>query len=543
MSETEQSPPEARLRPRRWFSWIWVTPLLAALIVIWLAVRALVDRGPMITISFSDAEGIQAGDTKVRHKDVDLGTVDAIYLTPDMSRVIVRARMRRSVTPHLTANTRFWIVRPRVGIGGISGLSTLVSGSYIEMYPGTGEPARSFAGLEDPPALTPDTPGRSFTLHTDDLGSLTGGSPISYRGVPVGEVEGFQLDASGKQINIYAFVRAPYEKFVTSQTRFWNSGGIDVAVGVQGLRFRASSWQQLISGGVSFDSPDAALNATESDAGTAFRLYENQYDAQRDPRGSKLVYRVRFEGGAGDVGPGTSVQLQGAEVGQVTDERLQFDDASQRLITRITLEIDPSRVEIVHRRTDASGDPAAAFGARIEKLVSRGLRAHLVAANFLTGGKVVALDMVRDAPPARIEQVEGFSELPTTSATDISAILASVQSVLHHIDAATAGPELGHAIKELDRTLSNLDQVTAEVEPQIKPLMAALRETAESAQRTLQAANNVLGTSAASGADLPRLIRELTETARSLRDLTDYLDRHPESLIRGRKADKSGDKQ
>jgi len=543
MSETDQGPPEARLRPRRWFSWIWVAPLLAALIVIWLAIRALVDRGPMITISFSDAEGIQAGDTKIRHKDVDLGTVDSIYLTRDMSRVIVRARMRRSVTSHLTANTRFWIVRPRVGIGGISGLSTLVSGSYIEMYPGAGEPSRSFAGLDDPPALTPDTPGRSFTLHTDDLGSLTGGSPISYRGVPVGEVEGFQLDASGKQINIYAFVRAPYEKFVTSQTRFWNSGGIDVAVGVQGLRFRASSWQQLISGGVSFDAPDVALNATESDAGTAFRLYENQYDAQRDPRGSKLVYRVKFEGGAGDVGPGTSVQLQGAEVGQVTEARLQFDDASQGLITRITLEIDPSRVEIIHRRANAAGDPAANFAAGIEKLVGRGLRAHLVAANFLTGGKVVALDMVHDAPPARIEQIEGFSELPTTSATDISALLASAQSVLHHIDAATAGPELGHAIKELDRTLSNLDQVTAEVEPQIKPLMAALRETAESAQRTLQAANNVLGTSAASGTDLPRLIRELTETARSLRELTDYLDRHPESLIRGRKADNPGDKQ
>jgi paraquat-inducible protein B len=538
MSDTDETPPSARSRPRRWFSWIWIAPLLAVGIVIWLAIRALADRGPMITISFGDAEGIQAGDTKIRHKDVDLGTVESIYLSRDMSRVFVRARMRRSVTPHLTASTRFWIVRPRVGIGGISGLSTLVSGSYIEMYPGNGKPQRSFVGLDEPAALTPNMPGRSFTLRTDDLGSLTGGSPISYRGVPVGEVEGFQLDASGKQINIYAFIRAPYEQFVTPQTRFWNSGGIDVAVGVQGLRFRASSWQQLISGGVSFDTPDAALNTTESEAGSAFRLYQNQYDAQRDPRGRTLVYRVNFAGGAGDVGPGTGVQLQGEEVGHVTEARLQFDDASQSLITRVTLEIDPTRVEIVHRRADAAGDPAAALSARLEKLVARGLRAHLVAANFLTGAKVVSLDMVHDAPPARIEQVDGVAELPTTSATDISAILASVQSVLHHIDAAAAGPELGHAVKELDRTLTNLDHVTAEVEPQIKPLMAALRETAEAAQRTLQAANSVLGTSAANGADLPRLIRELTETARSLRDLTDYLDRHPESLIRGRKGDK-----
>jgi paraquat-inducible protein B len=546
---SEDAPPIARQR-RRWFSWIWAVPLIAIGIVIWLTVRALVDRGPLITISFSDAEGIQAGDTKIRHKDVDLGTVESIYLNRELSRVFVRARMRRSVEHHLNAATRFWIVRPRVGVGGISGLSTLVSGSYIEMYPGptassgSSKPERSFVGLDDPPVMTPETPGRSFTLRTDDLGSLIGGSPVSYRGVPVGEIEGYQLDPSGKQINIFAFVRAPYERFVTSQARFWNSGGIDVAVGVQGLRFRASSWQQLISGGVSFDTPDADLDITESPAGAVFRLYENQYDAQRDPRAKTLVYRAIFRGGAGDIGPGTEVQLQGAGVGQVIESRLQFDDASQALITRVTLEIDPSKVEIVHRRAGSgtADDPAGILGARIEKLVAHGLRAHLVSANFLTGAKVVSLDMVPEAAPARVMQDDGVAELPTASTTDITALLASVQRVLHHIDGATAGPELGHAIKELDATLTHLDQVSAEIEPQIKPLMASLRQTAEAAQRTLQAASGVLGTSAPSGADLPRLIRELTDSARSLRDLAGYLERHPESLIRGRKPDQQLDK-
>jgi paraquat-inducible protein B len=131
MSDTGQALPNASLRPRSWFSWVWIIPALAAAIVIGLALRALVDRGPLITISFTDAEGLQAGETRIRHKDVDLGTVESVYLTPDMSRVVVRARMRRSAVSHLTAATRFWIVRPRVGFGGISGLSTLVSGSYI----------------------------------------------------------------------------------------------------------------------------------------------------------------------------------------------------------------------------------------------------------------------------------------------------------------------------------------------------------------------------------------------------------------------------
>jgi paraquat-inducible protein B len=549
VSGAEDSPPTARQR-RRWFSWIWLVPVIAIAIVAWLAIRALVDRGALITISFSDAEGIEAGDTKIRHKDVDLGTVESIYLNREMSRVFVRARMRRSVTPHLNAGTRFWIVRPRVGAGGISGLSTLVSGSYIEMYPGLegrsddSRPQRSFVGLDDPPVQTPDTPGRSFTLHTDDLGSLVGGSPVSFRGVPVGEVEGYELDPSGKQIGIYAFVRSPYEKFVTAQTRFWNSGGIDVAVGAQGLRFRASSWQQLISGGVSFDTPDAALESGESPAGQVFRLYGNQYDAQRDPRAQTLVYGAVFHGGAGDIGPGTDVQLQGASVGQVTESRLQFDDSTQSLITRVTLEIDPSKVQIVRRASDKlpETDPATALGTRIERLVARGLRAHLVAANFLTSAKFVSLDMIPESGPGRISHEDGIAELPTTSTTDLTAILASVQNVLHHVDSATSGPELGHAIKELDATLTHLDNVSSEIEPQIQPLMASLRQTAEAAQRTLQAANSVLGTSAATGADVPRLIRELTDSARSLRDLADYLERHPESLLRGRKPDQPADK-
>jgi paraquat-inducible protein B len=530
-------PPSARLRPRRWLTWVWIVPAAAAAVVLWLVIRTLIDRGPLITISFTEAEGLQTGETKVEHKNVELGTVESVYLNRDMSRVFVQARMRRSVTAHLTADARFWIVRPRFGFSGVSGLSTLVSGSYIEMEPGagTGKPQRSFVGLDEPPVLQPDTPGRMFRLHAADLGSLVGGSPISYRGVPVGEVQGFALDQSRRQIEIYAFIRAPYQELVHPQSRFWNSGGVDVSIGSQGVRFRASSWQQLLSGGVSFDTPDDALARAASAAGSTFRLYANETDAERDPRGRTLVYRAEFTGGVGNIGPGTEVQLQGAGIGEVTDARLQYDDASQSLRTQVTIELDPSRIEIAHRHPDSTADPADAVSARLRALVARGLRAQLTTANFLTGLKVVSLEMVNDAPRARIELVDGYAQLPTSSAADIADILAGVKDVVHHIDTATAGPALGHAIQELDRTLTHLDQLTADMQPQVKPLLASLREAAEAAQRTLQAANGMLGDRAASGTDLPRLMRELTDAARSLRALADYLDRHPEALIRGRK--------
>jgi paraquat-inducible protein B len=548
MPENDPTPShDAVLRPRHWFSWVWIAPLAAIAIVSWLAIRGLEERGPLITIAFSDAEGLQAGETMVRHKDVDIGTVERVYLTRDMQHVIVEARMRRSVTDHLTEGSRFWIVRPRVGLGGISGLSTLVSGSYIEMYPGEGPEERNFVGLDEPPTLQPDAPGRSFTLHAANLGSIAEGSPVSYRGVPVGEVEGFALDPTSKQIEIYAFVRTPYEHLVHPESRFWNSGGVDVSIDTKGLRFRAESWQQLLSGGVTFDTPDSVMDQPPSNEASVFRLYANQADAYSDPRGPTLVYRVLFPGTGGDIGPGSAVLLQGVQVGEVIDSKLQYDDALDRLQLLVTLQIDPTDVEITHRTDQARtgkahNDNAGATSTdnlriRIDKLVARGLRAQLSTANLLTGSKAISLDLVPGAPSARIQQVDGYAQLPSIPATDLSATLASLNHVLHNIDTATAGPELGHAIKELDRTLSNLDQVTHEVTPELKPLLASLRETADAAQRTLQSANDLLGNRSSSGADLSQLIRELTDTARSVRALTDYLERHPESLIRGHKGD------
>ena len=240
---------EARVRPRRWFVWVWIVPIAAAGIVVWLTWRALADRGPEITIEFKAAEGLQAGQTKIEHRDVDVGTVESVELTKDMSRVIVHARMTRRAAPFLNEQTRFYIVAPHVGVGGISGLSTIVSGSYIEMYPGRdGQPQRHFVALEEPPILAPDVRGRSFTLQTPDLGSLTQGSPITYHGVSVGEVEGYVLSIDGSHVTVTAFIRAPWDDLVHPETRFWNAGGVDLSLGAQGVRVRANSWQQLLSG-------------------------------------------------------------------------------------------------------------------------------------------------------------------------------------------------------------------------------------------------------------------------------------------------------
>jgi len=529
--------PRARVRAQP-FSWVWLFPLGAAAIVIWLAWRNLSDRGPAITISFRNVDGLQAGQTKIQHRNVDLGTVESLELTPDMTRVIVRARMTRQAKDHLTENTRFAIIAPHVGVGGISGLSTIVSGSYIEMYPGKpGEPKRDFVGLDEPPVLPPDSRGRSFTLLSNDLGSLTRGSPISYKGITIGEVEDYTLRPGNKGVTVTAFIRSPHEDLVHPETRFWNAGGVDLTLGSQGLRIRANSWEQLLSGGIAFETPDAVLSKTPSAEGSVFGLYDNRRAADRAPLGPTLVYVAEFTGNQRGLDTGTAVELQGIEVGEVTEAHLAYDDRAHTLVTRTTFYVDPERVRILNMPRTADSNQHEAVQQWIEKLVGDGMRAQVSSASFLTGMKLIGLEMVPDAPRAHLERDGDVVKMPSSSSGDLTAILQNLQNVLKNIDRATSGPQLGHALQSLDDTLTRLDKVTHDIEPDIKSLIKSLRDTADSAQSTLNTIQGLAGNTAPSGTDLPRMMRELTEAARSVRGLADYLDRHPEALIRGRKGD------
>ncbi|HVW67463.1 MAG TPA: MlaD family protein [Steroidobacteraceae bacterium] len=538
MSEAPEREVEARVRPRRWFAWVWIVPIVAAGIVLWLAWRGLADRGPMITISFKVAEGLEPGQTKIQHRDVDVGSVESVELTPDMSHVIVHARMTRRAAPYLNEKTRFYIVAPHVGVGGISGLSTIVSGTYIEMYPGRdGAPKRDFVALDEPPILPPDTPGTSYILQAPDLSSLTQGSPVSYHGVSVGEVEGYTLAPDGTHVTVTAFIRSPQDKLVHRETRFWNAGGVDASLGAQGVRVRANSWAQLLSGGIAFETPEPALAGTPSPAGTEFKLYDNRDRALSAPNGPELIYFADFEGDQRGVAPGIAVELQGNVVGDVKEAHLRYDEHRHRLVTRVTFAVDASRVNIDAMPRPAGTDPRLVVGDWLKTLVEHGLRAQISSISFLTGQKVVALDTLPNAHPAHVRQVGQSVEFPSTSSGDLTEILASLRSVLQNLDRATSGPQLQHALQSLDETLTHLDSLTHDVEPDIKSLIKSLRDTSEAAQNTLSAVQGMVGTNGNGNTDLPKMMRELSDAARSVRVLADYLDRHPESLLQGRKGD------
>ncbi len=554
--------PQAQRVPRR-LSAIWLAPVFALGVVAWLSWHTLMQRGPAITVRFTSAEGLTAGETEIRHKGVRVGTVESFELSPDLSEVIVHARMTHDVSPHLRASTRFWIVTPRVGTSGISGLNTLVSGAYIEMYPGDGEPQREFVGLEDPPLLQPDAPGRAFTLTEDELGAIGPGTPVNYRGVQVGQVEGYALDANGRHVNIYAFIRAPYDALIHDDTRFWDASAIDVSAGPQGIRVRLNSLQQLVTGAIGFDTPlppgaeaptqsvgqaiarqaagkqlpanAAARAAPEAVADKVYRLYDSQSIALRNHSGPRLTYALRFDDSAAGLEAGTPVQLQGVEIGEVTQAKLVLDAAAGALYESASMSIDPSAVELGGVAPASEAAQVSAVRAGLARLVARGLRARLITANLLTGQKVIALDIVSGAASAHLDAHAVAPEFPTSHGADIDAIMQSLQNTLHHIDQATAGPALGNAVRNLDATLSHLEQISRDVQPQLKPLIASLRATADAAQTAAQSAGSTLGPDGALATQLPGLMQQISEAARSIRELADFLDRHPEALLRGRR--------
>jgi Paraquat-inducible protein B len=251
---------------------VWLVPIVAALVGIGLVIRAMLAAGPTITVSFQTAEGLQAGKTEVKYKNVVVGRVTSIRLTRNFKGVVVTIDLTHNAAKLAVADTRFWVVRPRVDWGGVSGLNTLLSGAYIGVDVGSSKtPKRRFAGLSEPPAILHDQKGRRFLLHARTLGSLNIGSKIYYRKFAVGRVAGYKLDQDGQGVTIQLFVRAPYDNFVTRETHFWNASGVDLAVNANGLKLATESVASVLAGGVGFGQPSGVKDFPTRTAGHALR--------------------------------------------------------------------------------------------------------------------------------------------------------------------------------------------------------------------------------------------------------------------------------
>ncbi len=548
-----ENPPPPVSSPSAGVPWVWAVPVVALLIAGWLGYRALVERGPTITISFQTAEGIEADRTSVRYKDVDLGKVTKVGLSADHSRAIVTATMTREAEPLLRADTTFWVVRPRIGLSGVSGLSTVLSGAYIGLLPGKGEAgARSFTGVETPPPREGLVSGQAYTLIADRLAEVSDGSPVYFHGVQVGEVISHELSDRDGRVALHIFVYAPHSALIHPLSRFWVASGLEVSLGSGGVKIATAPLMTIVSGGIVFDTPDSELGGKPSPPGTRFFLFADQKAADEGAEPVHVYYRLLFPGSMRGVDVGTPVELRGQPVGQVSAVRLEYDPAADTIRVPVTIEVAPHRIKVGGRRLDeTSEDPTAATNRMFAALVGQGLRAQLVSASLLTGQQVVSFDFDPDAPPAQFVEGKPYPELPTVEASGLTQVEGSASRLLNklaglpfdqlvgqiremigHADSLVASPEAKRALHNLDLTLANTTRLTRTADVEVGPLLQRLNSAAEQLRGTLM----VLGNNPTAGNDLARTLAELKDAARSIRVLADYLERHPESLLRGKQA-------
>ncbi|MDE1183351.1 MlaD family protein [Paraburkholderia sp.] len=524
--------PDPEIEPRsRWLpSLVWVIPLVAALIGIALVIKSVSEKGPTITISFSSAEGLEPGKTKVKYKDVDIGSVKTIRLSKNLARVLVEVQLTKEAENFAVKDTRFWVVRPRVGASGVSGLSTLLSGAYIGVDAGRSpDELKDFVGLETPPPITTDQKGHQYTLHGDSLGSIDIGSPVFYRRVQVGQVVGFSLDKDGTGVTMQVFVSAPFDQYVGSNTRWWHASGVDLRLDSSGFKLNTQSLATVLVGGLSFQSPPGQAMGPQAANNMTFRLGSDESDAMREPDGEPLRVVMNFNQSLRGLSVGAPVDFRGIVLGQVTNIGIDYDPKTRSFTMPVTMNVYPDRLG--KRFRDTAPEPGSFAGQQLlQQLVKHGLRGQLRTGNLITSQLYVALDIFPKAAPVTVDVKREPLELPTIPNTldELQLQVADIAKKLDKVPFDEIGNNLNSALGNADKLFKRLD---TEVVPEARDTLAAAKQTFGSAQATLQQDSPLQS-------DVHQALQELTRTLQSLNALSDYLERHPESLLRGKSGDK-----
>ena len=514
-------------------SLIWLVPVIAALIGLSLVINGWLQAGPTITISFQSAQGLEAGKTPVKYKNVVIGKVTSIRLADDRAHVVVKVELDNGAKSFATDDTRFWVVRPRIGLGGVSGVDTLLSGSFIGADIGkSNKPRTDFKGLEQPPAITYGVPGKRFALKAGDLGSLDIGSPVYFRRIQVGQVVSYQLDPDGRGVTIQVFVKAPNDRFVTQSSRFWNASGVDVSLGANGLKLNTQSLAAVLAGGIAFQDPPGAHDATPAPADASFTLFDDEATAMAPPDGEPRYIRMRFDQSLRGLAVGAPVEFQGINFGRVVSINLDYDEKTQRFPLIVGAVIYPQRLGRAQTKLEAMaaqrGDDQD-LSRTIGMLVQHGLRAQARTGNLLTGQLYIELAFVPSAPKVDYDPAARPIEIPTApgSFDKLQEQLGQIVDKIQKIPFDRIGMHLDDTLQQLDATLH---QINGKVLPQVTG-------TLKNARTTLGHADDMLSSDSPLQQNLSGTLDELSRMARSLRVLTDYLSAHPDALIRGRRAD------
>lgn len=546
--------PQATVVPKKRMrvSIVWIIPILAAVVAVGIAIQRIRSEGPLITIVFKAAAGIEAGKSFIKYKDVQIGQVTAVELSDDYRKVLVKARIAKHAAGLMVQDAKFWVVEPRISLSGVSGLNTLLSGNYIGFGAGkSDEDARDFIGLDEPPPF-PDRPGRRFVLKGSNLGSLGVGAPLYYRQLAVGQVAAYDLAADGKSVEITVFVDAPYDKYVTTETRFWNASGIEFTVGADGVEVRTESIAALLTGGIAFDVPSFIPSDEPAAANTAFRLYRNRTVAMKQPDPIERRFVLYFDESLRGLSVGAPVTVFGLRVGEVAEVGLSFDPAKQLIRPRVLITYFPERLVARLGAGERSAGkalietgPEARMRNMRRQVEERGLRAQLLTGSLLTGELYVGFQYFPNAPKVKLDFSQDPLELPVVPGglASIEAKLTSILTKIDNIPLNAIGSEVKDALATLNRTLKDADTLVSRIDAQWVPegtkTLEDLRRAIGDADRVLNDADTALfAKDSPAPQDLRDTLQEVTRAARAVRVLVEYLQRNPEILIRGKSEEK-----
>ncbi len=534
-------PPAPVIKTRPGPSLVWIIPLVTLLIGGWLIIKTASEKGPEITIAFKTAEGIEAGKTRIRYKNLDVGTVDSLRFGEGFANVILTASIDREAESFLRRDTRFWVVKPRLGLRGASGLSTLISGSYIELEPGKGAPQHHFVGLESPPVVKAGEAGSEITLVARRLGSLNHGSPVYYQGIVAGEILGYQLGNDQRSVFIHAFVKAPYDKLVRGNSRFWNISGVEVSMNADGFNVRTESLESLLYGGIAFETPTTLEPVEEHIGELVFTLHEDYGGIEEQAYTQKINFVLFFDGSVRGLTIGAPVEFKGIRVGKVVDLRLEFDSGNTTFRIPVVIEIEPERVIA---RDAAITSPYKL----LETLVERGLRARLQTGSLLTGQLFIELGMFPETPIRLANADTRLPELPTVPAEleEITTSIKTVLAQLERVDFESIGRELAGTLQgtnqlinspeltELTASFGSLRGILAKLDARAEPIAENVELAVAAGNRALGRLEQVLRPDSPFQYRMNEMTEELSAMARSIRTLVDVLEREPQSLLFGR---------
>jgi paraquat-inducible protein B len=554
-------PPYTGRRRTIWPNLVWGIPIAALLIVGYLGVRAVINRGEVVTVTFTRAAGAKAGVTKVLYQGVEAGTLTKIEPNADGRRLDFHLRLVPAAKSGLNSNARFWLIGANPNFTDLSSLKAVVSGVAIGYAPGEGgQPVDRFEGLDQAPLILPGDKGTRYALRAHALNSIHEGSLVLFHGQVIGKVIAIRFDG-GKGFLLQAFINQPYDSLIRPGARFWKISPLRLSFAGGGITANLAPLTTLLAGGIDLEVDTTRPDSPQSPAETEFTLYSSHNAARQGLSGPTVRYEFAFDGDAGVLDETSAVTLLGYQIGEVESTRLAQDERTGAPLAIATAVLYPQQMNVDPGAAapGTPGDWRAATDATLTRLIHLGYRARLQQSPPLLGDQSIELVRTASAPAARLVvdgTISRFPSAPGSSNFDDIATKAdlflskldavpledigrNLKKITGNLDKLTSSPELKDSLAHLHSTLISIDKMLGDVEPQIGPLVGKLKEAVTELSGTAAALRQLAeGGGANEDASLPDAIRQITEAARSINTLTDFLDRHPEALILGKRPEK-----